>query len=417
MVVGAKTAAAGVSAVGMVTLLSGLAVHFRTPRSVDNNLLPLLADSGGAVPGRVVAVPVSIYKKAFKDTLKLGQCPLVMDGTTIKTCNDKFEGEEVFLGRASFIVDVTRVQSSEDITQHIMGGLGASVGVLGLVSVGTKYNVAVTTDTKKENLNLLSSYEMLKGVISLHGAKPTTVITESGALFLSEIEIGGDETLLVTLEFESEQQRVEVSITVTFKILFWSISAKISFVHTTFKSKAKVRIQFISSFREDTDTIYNDLGEAVGKVEEAEREYMRGPMLLRDMKNDDERTHNFYYFSSWKVSPYGANYNLALINHDLDFLNEQNTEMKNVLHRLDVEKQRPWSSEQRHKLDQLYSLLTEKTKKLSTGIEKYHSLTPGERQKLRDVYGEDKSPLYYTRELNAIVDKTPNPEDLGNHQP
>lgn len=58
---------------------------FLCRRSVDNDLLPLLADSGGAVPGRVVSVPVRDYKNAFKATLKLGQCPLVMDGKTIKT--------------------------------------------------------------------------------------------------------------------------------------------------------------------------------------------------------------------------------------------------------------------------------------------------------------------------------------------
>lgn len=98
-------------------------------------------------------------------------------------------------------------------------------------------------------MNLLSSYEMLKGIKSLHGAKPKTVITAGGALFLSEIEIGGDETLLVTLEFESEKQKVEVEYTVTFKILFWSISAKIRFVHTTFKSKAKVRVSLIRKFQ------------------------------------------------------------------------------------------------------------------------------------------------------------------------
>lgn len=32
---------------------------------------------------------------------------------------------------------------------------------------------------------------------------------------------------------------------------------------------------------------------------------MQGPKELRDMDPEDERSHYFYYFSSWKASPYG----------------------------------------------------------------------------------------------------------------
>lgn len=403
MVVGAKTVAASVSTIGLITLLSGVAVHYRTPRSVSNDVLDVMDSKGGAVAGRIVSIPAKDYIKAFKASLKLGQCPLKMENNNIKRCNEEFEGQTVFLAKGSMTVDVAKVQSSEDILLHVMGGVGMSVGVLGLVSVSVKVKVAVTTETKKENLNLVSSYEMHKGVVSLQNPRPKTSIPEDGALYLSEIELGGNELLLVTLEFESEKQKVEVEISVTFKILFWSITAKVKFVHETFKSKAKTRIQFKSSWRPELDQTYSDLGAAVSKVEAAENMYMKGPEELRSMSNDDARSHNFYYFASWKQNPYGANFNLALVNHDLDFLNEQNTEMQSVLHRINILKDQSWSGDQRKQMVLLNQTLTTKSAELTTGLIKYHKLSVQERNKLRDVYGVGKPPLHYTRRLNKIV--------------
>ncbi|GIY52484.1 uncharacterized protein CEXT_416941 [Caerostris extrusa] len=228
-----------------------------------------------------------------------------MENNNIKRCNEEFVGETVFLAKGSMTVDVAKVQSSEDIMTHVMGSVGTSVGVLGLVSISPKVTVAVTTETKKENLNLLSSYEIHRGVISLQSPKPKTTIPDDGALYLSEIELGGNELLLVTMEFESEKQKTEVEISVTFKILFWSITAKVKFVHTTFKSKAKARIQFKSSWRKELDESFSDLSPAVPRIEAVENMYMQGPKELKGLSNDDERVHNFYYFSSWKQSPYG----------------------------------------------------------------------------------------------------------------
>ncbi|GFT08945.1 uncharacterized protein NPIL_624151 [Nephila pilipes] len=403
MAVGAKTVAASVSTVGVLTLLSGLAVHYRAPRSVSNDILDVMQAEGGAVAGRIVTIPARDYIKAFKASLKLGQCPLKMENNNIKKCNEEFEGQTVFLAKGSMTVDVAKVQSSEDILLHVMGGVGTSVGVLGLVSVSPKVTVAVTTETKKENMNLVSSYEMHKGVVSLQNPKPKTSIPDDGALYLSEIELGGNELLLVTLEFESEKQKVEVEISVTFKILFWSITAKVKFVHETFKSKAKVRIQFKSSWRKELDESYDNLDSGIPRIEAVESMYMKGPQELRGLSNDDEKSHNFYYFSSWKQNPYGANFNLALINHDLEFLNDQNTEMRSVIHRINILKDQSWSSDQRKQMVQLNQTLTSKSSELSTGLEKYHKLTVSDRQKLRDVYGVDKAPLYYTRILNKIV--------------
>lgn len=403
MVVGAKTVTAGVSAVGLVTLLSGVAVHFR-PGSVSNDIMTVMdADESGAVAGRIVSVPVKAYKQAFRDTLSLGQCPLVREENgNARKCSVEFTGEKVLLAKAAMTVDVSRVESSEDILLHVMGEVGTSVGVLGLVSVSPKVTVAVTTETTKKNLNLISSYNIHKGVLTLQNPRPKQAITDP-ALFLSEIELGGNELLLVTLEFESEKQKVDVQITITFKILFISITAKLRFVHTTFKSKARVRIQFKSTWRQELDETFSDLGAALPRVEEIEKMYMKGPQELRDMSNDDERSHNFYYFSSWKQSPYGKDLNLALINHDLDFLTEENTEMKAVLNRINILKDKSWSAAQRTEMNKLNQTLTTKTQELTKKLDAYHTLTPTQRQELRDIYGEDKAPLYYTRQLNTII--------------
>ncbi|GFY54310.1 hypothetical protein TNIN_298891 [Trichonephila inaurata madagascariensis] len=47
MVVGTKTVAASVSTIGVLTLLTGVAVHYRTPRSVSNDILDVLQQSQG----------------------------------------------------------------------------------------------------------------------------------------------------------------------------------------------------------------------------------------------------------------------------------------------------------------------------------------------------------------------------------
>ena len=44
----------------------------------------------------------------------------------------------MYLPTGATIVDVSRVQNAEDILLHTMGGVGASIGVLGLVSVSPK---------------------------------------------------------------------------------------------------------------------------------------------------------------------------------------------------------------------------------------------------------------------------------------
>ncbi|GIY95568.1 uncharacterized protein CEXT_667091, partial [Caerostris extrusa] len=100
-----------------------------------------------------------------------------------------------------------------------------------------------------------------------------------------------------------------------------------------------------------------------------------------------------------------ASFNLALINHDLDFLTDQNTEMKQVLHRINLLKDQSWSGDIRTKLQQLNSTLTTKSNSLTTGLDKYHKLSADERSKLRELYGAKKAPMYYTRLLNSIIKK------------
>lgn len=108
--------------------------------------------------------------------------------------------------------------------------------------------MAVTTETNKNTLNLISSYVINKGVMTLHKPRPKFVEGDK-ALFLSEIELGGNEMLLVTLGFESEEKKVEVEVSVTFKILFISITAKLEHVEKTFKTKASCRVSNNFSYK------------------------------------------------------------------------------------------------------------------------------------------------------------------------
>ena len=101
--------------------------------------------------------------------------------------------------------------------------------------------MAVTTDISKNTLNLVRSYAIRKGLQTLRMPRPKFVEGEK-ALFLSEIEFGGNEMLLVTLEFESEAERVEVETSPSFKNVFISISAKLEHIEKTFQSKANCRV-------------------------------------------------------------------------------------------------------------------------------------------------------------------------------
>ncbi|XP_054715613.1 uncharacterized protein LOC129225086, partial [Uloborus diversus] len=357
----------------------------------------------GAILGRILTIPVKQYKSAFRASLKLGQCPLVMKDGSIQTCSDEFTGENIFIGEGSATVDVTRVQNSEDIFLHTMGGVGTSVGILGIVSVNPKVTVSVTTDTSRKSLSLINSYEMSKGILALHNPKPKQAVKAEGTLFLSEIQLGGNEMLLVTLEFESEAKKTEVEISYTFKILFISISAKLKFIKNNFKSDAKVKIQFKSSWRPEFTEEYPNLDRGIPRVETVEKMYMDGPKELRKLKNDDEKVHNVYYFSSWNQSPYGKDYNAALINHDLNYLTEQNTEIMSAIHRIKEVYPEVTDKGKREDLVKLNSTLTEKTKELTTGLNRYHALTLDQRKNLLSVYGEKIAPQYYRRQLERII--------------
>lgn len=391
------------AAVTMLPLL--LVVAY--PRSLtdkDGGNMMDAEENSGAVAGRFVTVSAKVYKDAFKAPIKLGQCPLAMEEGSIKTCKDEFEGEVVHLPKASTLVDVSRVESSEDILLHVMGGVGFSIGVLGLASINPKVKVAVTTETGKDSLNLMSSYEINKGVMTLRN--PRVKHLGGGGqrtLFLSEIELGGNELLLVTLGFESEKQKREVEVSVSLKILFFSITAKLNYMHEELKSTASCRIQFKSSWRKDLDEFFSHLENCIPRAQEIENMYMQGPKELRDMSLEDERSHYFYYFSSWKASPYGTQFNLALINHDLEFLTEQNTEIKAVIHRINKLKDQSWPAEVKKEMVQLNTTLSDMTQRLTDGLDRYHALSQDERQQLRDIYGSSRAPHYYSRHLNRII--------------
>lgn len=53
------------------------------------------------------------------------------------------------------------------------------------------------------------------------------------------------------------------------------------------------------------DEYFSELSKCIPRVKEIENMYMQGPKELRDMSPEDEKSHYFYYFSSWKSSPYG----------------------------------------------------------------------------------------------------------------
>ncbi|XP_022235034.1 uncharacterized protein LOC111083079 [Limulus polyphemus] len=159
----------------------------------------------------------------------------------------KFTGREEFIPQSEFEVEVRRVETVEDILTHGAGAIGLSVGVMGLVGVSVKVKVAVTKQTTRKSVMWMSKYRLQTGVISLRDARGPPLPDDSlTSLYLSEIVVGGEEILLVSMEFNDEKTRVEVEITIKIKILFFTISAKMNFIKENRKSTASVEVGSVS---------------------------------------------------------------------------------------------------------------------------------------------------------------------------
>lgn len=367
--------------------------------------------------GRLIKVNSREYIEKYKEKLNLGDCPTrelsYTNGTTrIIPCSFKYKGNVYFIPLARTNLEVKRIQKAEDVTSRIGGGLGVGVGVMGLVKVNVKAKATVDTQTNKKQMSLSSNYVLQRGVLTLRDPQPVGNLDPDFVtqLYLSEVVIGGEETLLVTMEFESEKKKTEVEISVTVKILFISISAKMRYITENFKSAAAVKVSRISSWRRtDTQTFIGpgSLVSALRVIEDYENKFKIAPQELQQLPLEDRSLHLEYHFNFWNKPTKELKFDEGIVNAHLEVLTRQIVELQTVVKK--VQSYLNYANhggaitvKQLQELEKFEMEISEKTENLQNAYNSYFLMTIEERQKIADIYGKNRAPFYYMRKLGSI---------------
>ncbi|XP_076313908.1 uncharacterized protein LOC143226599 isoform X2 [Tachypleus tridentatus] len=320
----------------------------------------------------------------------------------------KFTGREEFIPLSEFEVEVRRVETVEDILTHGAGGIGLSVGVMGLVGVSVKTKVAVTKQTTRKSVMWMSRYRLQTGVITLRDVKEPAILDDSlTSLYLSEIVVGGEEMLLVSMEFNDEKTRVEVEITIKIKILFFTISAKMNFIKESKKFTASVEVIRLSSWRGPDIRKFagpGSLSQAIELVENFEAQMKNSPEQLRQKDIYDHVVHMTYIFSPWDTETSAFKLNKAVAEFQLEQLQAQEREVSSVMDLIDiyVKNDITVSFDKKKELLEYKNNLKIIKEQLRTAQNTYVMLSPSERENLRSIYGHQRAPNYFKRKLKKL---------------
>ncbi|XP_067133464.1 uncharacterized protein [Centruroides vittatus] len=367
--------------------------------------------------GRTIQVSAKDYVEKYKEKLDLGDCPVreltFSNGTTrIIPCPFKYTGDVHFIPLARTNLDIRRVQKAEDVLSRVGGGLGIGAGIMGLAKVSIKVKAAVDTQNNKKQMSLSSNYVIQRGVLSLRNARPVGDVDPDFVtqLYLSEVVIGGEETLLVTMEFESERKKTEVETSVTVKILFISITAKMRFISENFHSAAAVKVSRVSSWRRtETRTFLGpgSLKSALKVIEEYENKFKVAPQELQQLPLEDSSLHIEYHFNTWKTPTQELNFNEAQVNSYLEVLKRQILELETVVKRVRsyinyVNRVGAVTISKRKELEKFEIEMKEKAENLQDAYNGYFLMSVEERKNIVDIYGRKRAPFYYMRKLGSI---------------
>ena len=344
---------------------------------------------------KVDAVP---FIEKFKRTPALGDCTLG---------NHRYKGEKVYTPFPSVIYKYSR--TSNRIQSHeykdVIGGVGVSF--LGLFGASAKARVISTVKRDKKSLTIYSHFAIHKGMISLSNSEVGTNWQSCNKLekhyYLRDILTGSDDYLMVQLKFRSESKRKEAEIKIKLKFLFFSITKTIRKVKTHFSSDFSVSVYRVRTFpkRIEQRLTFGTVDSGISFIESLEKDRKQVLKDIQAAKYDDPRLHLAYFFMPCMIKtivdslPFKPASSFLLIE-----LVERTNEMESVLQDIKSSKVKA-SGKEKLGLERLEKDILQRLKQI--GDWKKSKLSDSYVGRLLALYGPDRAPYYYERELSRIL--------------
>lgn len=344
---------------------------------------------------KVEAVP---FIEKFKRTPSLGDCTLG---------NHRYKGEEIYTPFPR--ITYKYIRTSNRIKTHeysdIMGGVGISF--MGLFGASAKARVISTVKRDKKSLTIYSHFTVHKGMISLGNSKVGSNWQSCTKLgkhhYLRDILTGMDDYLMVQLKFRSESKRREIEIKIKVKLLFVSITKTIRKIKTDFSSDFSVSVYRVRTFptRTEERLRFGTVDGGINYIESLENGRIQVLKDIQAAKYNDHRLHLEYFFQPCMIKtivdslPFKPASSFLLIE-----LVERTNEMESVLQDIKNIKLKATGKE-KSKLESLEKEIMKRLQQI--GNWKKEKLSHSNVGRLLALYGPNRAPYYYERELNRIL--------------
>lgn len=142
----------------------------------------------------------------------------------------------------------TRCHRKTEVKDYLMNlEVKGKVSVLkGLDSASVKYNRNKVLSSKREVISLSCSVYARKGFLAI-GKTPVVCSDKGMDLNVEGIELGLEEVLIVTMEYERDDSKTEETLEIKVRVLFFTISSKMENIYQSSSQRGFVRIDHYSS--------------------------------------------------------------------------------------------------------------------------------------------------------------------------
>jgi len=162
--------------------------------------------------------------------------------------------------------------------------------LMGLASASLNYRHKDVSSSKRQIISLSSSVYARKGFLVPSRRAPKYMYTDNGVDFnVQGMEIGMEDILIVTSEYERDDKRTEDTTEFKARVLFFSISGKLESIHKNSKVKGFVRIDHYSSSCQKwktTEFDSNSYGQALDYIREIEDHMRDIPRIVSQESHD-----------------------------------------------------------------------------------------------------------------------------------
>ncbi|XP_013390256.1 uncharacterized protein LOC106158721 [Lingula anatina] len=363
--------------------------------------------------GRVLELPAIDYVDKYKRHLALGECPTrTINGREV-SCPVKtpYRGTPKYYEYPVTRITYKQANSVEDIFREmtVMGGVGVSF--MGLIGASVSARYTETLNAKSNSITMMGHVTAQRGFWTLGHPRPSSNIGSLSRYqtkyYVSDILVGGEDSLIVQLNFNSEEVKKKVEITIKIKLLFFTITTKMEWVKTNFKGSASVDIRRISSIGNSVKESYCcDLAgydRALARVRQLEAEMAKVGTDLKKISVSDERLHTGYLLTPFDTESTDLKYMNVVFTHRMKRLTDQKNEVETVLNQVQRELQKVQPSSRLGALNSLELELTRIRTQMTNALNRFTQLTLSQTTSLGSYYGNLRAPFYYTRKLAQIL--------------